>query len=37
MLDLVAESHTALFLVTHSQTIAAALDRRLHLSNGGLT
>ncbi|MFT6649730.1 MAG: putative ABC transport system ATP-binding protein [Pseudophaeobacter arcticus] len=37
MLDLVAESQTALFLVTHSQTIAAALDRRLHLSNGGLT
>ncbi len=37
MLDLVAESNTALFLVTHSQTIASALDRRLHLSTGGLT
>ncbi|OIQ42569.1 MAG: ABC transporter ATP-binding protein [Roseobacter sp. MedPE-SW] len=37
MLELVTESKTALFLVTHSQTIAAALDRRLHLSTGGLT
>ena len=37
MLDLVAESNTALFLITHSQTIASALDRRLHLSTGGLT
>lgn len=37
MLDLVEESNTALFLVTHSQTIASALDRRLHLSTGGLT
>ncbi len=37
MLELVQESQTALFLVTHSPTIAASLNRRLHLSNGGLT
>jgi len=34
MLGLVAESGTALFLVTHSERIAARLDRRLHLSGG---
>lgn len=37
MLDLVTQSQTALFLVTHSATVAAALDRRLHLSNGSLS
>ncbi len=36
MLDLVRETGTALFLVTHSNTIAARLDRRLHLRNGQL-
>lgn len=36
MLELVAESGTALFLVTHSEQIAARLDRRLHLSGGKL-
>jgi putative ABC transport system ATP-binding protein len=34
MLDLVHEAGTALFLVTHSQRIAARLDRQLHLKNG---
>jgi putative ABC transport system ATP-binding protein len=34
MLDLVAESGTALFLVTHSDAIAARLDNRVHLSGG---
>lgn len=34
MLDLVRASGTALFLVTHSQTIAARADRHLHLSAG---
>lgn len=34
MLDLVRESGTALFLVTHSRQIAARLDHHLHLSNG---
>ncbi|WP_122073783.1 ABC transporter ATP-binding protein [Pseudophaeobacter sp. EL27] len=37
MLELVAESQTALFLVTHSPGIAAVLDQQLHLSNGRLT
>ncbi|UWQ89682.1 ABC transporter ATP-binding protein [Rhodobacteraceae bacterium M382] len=36
MLDLVADSGTALFLVTHSQQIANRLNRRLHLSGGHL-
>ncbi|MEP2718283.1 ABC transporter ATP-binding protein [Pseudophaeobacter sp.] len=36
MLELVAESQCALFLVTHSTAIAGALDRRLHLSGGQL-
>jgi len=34
MLDLVRDSGTALFLVTHSERIAARLDRRAHLSGG---
>lgn len=34
MLDLVAGSGTALFLVTHSRRIAARLSRRAHLSGG---
>lgn len=36
MLDLVADTGAALFLVTHSTTIAAALDRHLHLKLGQL-
>ncbi|MCD9147918.1 ABC transporter ATP-binding protein [Pseudophaeobacter flagellatus] len=36
MLELVQESDSALFLVTHSPRIAAKLDRRLHLSGGKL-
>lgn len=34
MLELVRDSGTALFLVTHSERIAARLDRRAHLSRG---
>lgn len=34
MLSLVADTGAALFLVTHSQRIAAKLDRRAHLSGG---
>ncbi|WP_264213619.1 ABC transporter ATP-binding protein [Leisingera thetidis] len=34
MLELVRESGTALFLVTHSAAIARMLDRRLHLQHG---
>ncbi len=34
MLDLVAQSGAALFLVTHSERIAALAGRRAHLSNG---
>ncbi len=34
MLDLVRISGTALFLVTHSERIAARLDRRAHLAGG---
>ena len=34
MLDLVGMSGTALFLVTHSERIAARLDRRAHLAGG---
>ncbi|OED47675.1 ABC transporter ATP-binding protein [Rhodobacteraceae bacterium (ex Bugula neritina AB1)] len=34
MLELVRESGTALFLVTHSAAIAQMLDRRLHLRHG---
>ena len=34
MLELVRDSGAALFLVTHSTTIAAMLDRRLHLQHG---
>ncbi|MBI6630475.1 ABC transporter ATP-binding protein [Pontibaca salina] len=37
MLDLVAESGAALFLVTHSERIAALAGRRAHLSNGCIT
>jgi putative ABC transport system ATP-binding protein len=36
MLDLVAETGAALLMVTHSQRLAARLDRRLHLSLGRL-
>lgn len=36
MLELVRESGTSLFLVTHSEKIADRLDRRVHLSNGQL-
>lgn len=34
MLDLVRDTGAALFLVTHSERIAARLDRRLHLGSG---
>ncbi|GHG81475.1 ABC transporter ATP-binding protein [Pseudodonghicola xiamenensis] len=34
MLDLVRASGTALFLVTHSQAVAARADRHLHLAAG---
>lgn len=34
MLELVSESGTSLFLVTHSPQIADRLDRRVHLSGG---
>ncbi|MDC0656621.1 ABC transporter ATP-binding protein [Leisingera sp. SS27] len=34
MLELVRESGTALFLVTHSEAIARMLDQRLHLRHG---
>ena len=34
MLELVSESGTALFLVTHSDKVAARLDRRIHLRAG---
>lgn len=34
MLELVAETGAALFLVTHSDRIAARLDRRAHLAGG---
>lgn len=37
LLALVAETGAALLLVTHSPTIAARMDRRLHLSGGHLT
>ncbi len=37
MLALVAETGTALLLVTHSPDIAARLDQRLHLSGGRVT
>ena len=37
MLELVAETRAALFLVTHSEKVAAQLDRRLHLTAGKLT
>ena len=36
MLELVADSGAALLLVTHSENIAAQLDRRVHLSGGQL-
>lgn len=36
MLDLVRQTGTALFLVTHSQPIASLLDRGVHLSGGTL-
>lgn len=36
MLELVAETRAALFLVTHSEKVAAQLDRRLHLTAGKL-
>lgn len=36
MLELTHETQSALFLVTHSSTIANGLDRRLHLSGGQL-
>ena len=34
MLELVKDSQTALFLVTHSEQVAGMLDRRLHLQHG---
>jgi putative ABC transport system ATP-binding protein len=37
MLDLVAASGTALFLVTHSSRIAGRLDRQAHLHNGTIS
>ncbi len=37
MLSLVADSGAALFLVTHSERIAARLERRAHLAGGVLT
>ena len=37
MLEMVRDTGTALFLVTHSARIAARLDRRVHLSGGALT
>lgn len=37
MLALVSDTDTALLLVTHSQDIAARLDRRAHLSGGRIT
>lgn len=37
MLSLVADTGAALLLVTHSQNIAARLDRRAHLSGGRIT
>jgi putative ABC transport system ATP-binding protein len=36
MLDLVAETGAALLMVTHSERLAARLDRRLHLRHGRL-
>lgn len=36
MLNLLHRSQTALFLVTHSKTVAARLDRRVHLRQGVL-
>ena len=36
MLDLVRDAGAALFLVTHSNAIAAQLDRRVHLKGGQL-
>lgn len=36
MLDLVAETGAALMVVTHSPTIAARMDRQLHLKGGRL-
>jgi putative ABC transport system ATP-binding protein len=36
MLDLVAETGAALLMVTHSERLAARLDRRLHLRQGKL-
>ncbi len=36
MLDLVAETGAALMMVTHSQSLAARLGRRLHLRQGRL-
>ncbi|SDC23598.1 ABC transporter ATP-binding protein [Ruegeria marina] len=37
MLDLVRTSGTALLLVTHSQAVAARLDRHAHLAGGRVT
>lgn len=37
MLSLVAQTGAGLLLVTHSEKIAAAMDRRAHLSGGVLT
>ena len=37
MLELVKETQSALFLVTHSETLASCLDKRLHLSGGHLS
>lgn len=37
MLDLVADAGAGLLMVTHSQKLAARMDRQLHLSGGGIT
>ena len=37
MLDLVADVRAALLLVTHSEKIAARLDRHIHLSSGKIS
>ena len=34
MLDLVAETQAGLLMVTHSETLAARMQRRLHLARG---
>ena len=36
MRDLVAETHAALLMVTHSERLAGRMARRLHLRAGGI-